>query len=189
MSCCPFSHYGCISGVLQGKTNADEVMRMRQGERRGGVGQESINPYFEGAKYPEPTVCPRCGLMYQTGRWQVVEKPSGKPAHRHHCPACRRAIDRYPAGWVYLSGDYMTAHREEILSIARNQESAAAASRPLQRILWIEQQAERVEIATTNRHLAERIGKAIEGACKGTLQVKRAPNAPLARVYWERNSF
>ncbi len=161
---------------------------MRQGERRGGVGQQSINPYFEGAKYPEPTVCPRCGLMYQTGRWQVAEISPTKPVHQHVCPACRRAIDRYPAGWVYLSGSYMVDHREEILSIARNQESAAAASRPLQRILWIEQKAERVEIATTNRHLAERIGKAIEGACKGTLQVKRAPNAPLARVYWERDS-
>ncbi len=160
---------------------------MRQGERRGGVGQESINPYFEGAKYPEPTVCPRCGLTYQTGRWRVAERPPVEPAQHHHCPACRRAIDRYPAGWVYLSGSYMEAHHDEILRIARNQEAAAAASRPLQRILWIEQGSGRVEIATSNRHLAERIGKAIEGACKGTLQVKRAPNAPLARVYWERS--
>lgn len=160
---------------------------MREGERRGAVGWESVNPYYEGQKYPEPTVCPRCGLVYQEGRWQRTETPPSSSAQESLCPACRREIDRNPAGLVYLSGDYFTSHREEILNLAHNQEQAAAATRPLQRIMWIEDQDGGVEIATTDPHLATRIAKAIASACKGTLTIKQAPREPLVRCYWERD--
>lgn len=160
---------------------------MREGERRGAVGKESGNPYYEGQKYPEPTVCPRCGLVYQDGRWQRVKTPPSAPVQESMCPACRREIDRYPAGLIYLSGAYLTAHRDEILNLARNQADAAAATRPLQRIMWIEDNDDGVEIATTNSHLATRIAKAIESACKGTLTIKQAPQEPLVRCYWTRD--
>lgn len=39
-------------------------------ERRGQVGHETDNPYYEGRKYPEPTVCEECGLLYRDGHWQ-----------------------------------------------------------------------------------------------------------------------
>jgi len=64
--------------------------------------------------------------------------------------------------------------------------AAAAANRPLQRIMWIEDKGDAIEIATTDGHLATRIGKAIEAACKGTLSIKRGHEDQLTRVYWER---
>ncbi len=160
---------------------------MREGERRGPVGNDHANPYYEGRKYSEPTVCSRCGLVYQDGRWQRVETPPSGAVHQSLCPACRREADRYPAGLVYLSGGYFTAHRDEILNLAHNQEQAAAATRPLQRIMWIEDNDTGVEIATTDPHLATRIARAVEGACKGTLTIKQAPQEPLVRCYWERD--
>jgi NMD protein affecting ribosome stability and mRNA decay len=159
---------------------------MREGEKRGAVGKESINPYFENQKYPEPTLCPRCGLVYRHGRWQAVAEPLTDPFHESHCPACRREIDRYPAGLVLLRGGYLTKHHQEILNIARNQAASAAAARPLQRIMWIEEEEDRMEIATTNGHLAQRIGKAIGSACKGDLTIKHAAGDQLVRVYWSR---
>lgn len=160
---------------------------MHEGEKRGPVGRRSTNPYFEDHKYPEPTECPRCGLIYHNGRWQVGEVDKAASVHRNPCPACRREIDRYPGGLIYLRGSYLKAHREEILNIARNQADAAARSRPLQRIMWVEDENGNVEIATTDRHLAVRIGKAVLGACNGQLEVKRADEDQLARVYWERD--
>jgi hypothetical protein len=96
-------------------------------------------------------------------------------------------MDRQPAGLLYLSGPYLTQHQEDILHIVTNQSHAAAAQRPLQRIMWIESGPEHTEVATTNSHLALRIGKAIEAACKGTLTIKHAQDTQLVRVYWERS--
>jgi len=89
---------------------------------------------------------------------------------------------------VYLQGNYLHDHRQEILSIARNQALAAAAQRPLQRIMWIDEAKAATEIATTNGHLALRIARAIESACKGSLTIKHAPDDQLVRTYWERDS-
>jgi len=177
----PFSFY------LEGALIWDEVVRMREGEKRGSVGRENVNPYYEEQKYPEPTVCPRCGLIYQDGRWQLPETTPDARPHESLCPACRREMDRNPAGLVYLTGGYFADHREEILNLARNQEQAARSTRPLQRIMWIEDRDDGVEIATTSSHLATRIAKAVESACKGSLTIKQAPQEPLVRCYWERN--
>ncbi|UCF10845.1 MAG: ATPase [Candidatus Bipolaricaulota bacterium] len=163
---------------------------MREGEKRGPIGRRTTNPYFEDHKYPEPTECPRCHLVYRNGRWQTGEIAVDENAQRSPCPACRREADRYPGGLVTLRGEYLRDHHQEILNIARNQATAAARSRPLQRIMWIEDDPAEgtTEIATTNSHLAVRIGKAIVGACKGQLDVKRASEDQLARVYWERGA-
>jgi len=160
---------------------------MVEGEKRGRLGGGSANPYHEGRKYPEPTACPRCNLVYKNGRWQTGEvQEDGRGVNRSYCPACRREIDRIPGGVIRLSGGYLTEHSEEILNIVRNQAASAAENRPLQRIMWIEEGEETTEIATTSGHLATRIGKAIEGACKGSLTIKRGHEDQLTRVYWER---
>jgi len=161
---------------------------MVEGEKRGRLGGKSSNPYHEGKKYPEPTQCPQCQLIYHNGRWQHgdLSETAQHKIHASHCPACRRELDRLPSGLLLLQGSYFEKHRDEILNIAKNQSEAAAAHRPLQRIMWIEQDGNATEIATTDSHLATRIGKAIEGACKGELTIKHASDAQLVRVYWER---
>lgn len=165
---------------------------MTEREKRGRIGGKSPNPYHEDKKYPEPTKCPRCHLVYRNGRWQLKEesKEETSPSQQsssNHCPACRREIDRLPAGLLYLSGPYLEEHREEILNIISNQFTSATAQRPLQRIMWIERTEDATEIATTSSHLAQRIGKAIEDACKGTLIIKHADDAQLVRLYWARS--
>jgi NMD protein affecting ribosome stability and mRNA decay len=164
------------------------VMRMAQGEKRGAVGRASKDPYSELAKYPEPTACPRCGLAYRAGRWQSAAQPLAERVRESLCPACRCEMDRLPAGLLELRGAYLASHREEVLNIAKNQAASVEATRPLQRILWIEERKAGLEIATTNPHLALRIGKAIQSACKGELVVKQAQRDPLVRAYWEREN-
>jgi len=162
---------------------------MTEGEKRGRIGGRSSNPYHEDRKYPEPTLCPRCSLVYRNGRWQDAEPPTAaESSHSSHCPACRREVDRMPAGLLFLAGDYLDQHREEILNIVRNQAESAALHRPLQRIMWIEEKDGTSEIATTQSHLATRLGKAIESACKGSLEIKHGDEAQLVRVYWRRDA-
>lgn len=163
---------------------------MVEGEKRGAVGRTSKDPYSELEKSAEPTVCPRCGLVYRAGRWPAATERRSTPGRpkESHCPACRRALDRFPAGLLELRGGYLQEHCQEILNIAKNQAASVAVTRPLQRILWIEELEVRIEIATRNPHLALRIGKTIRSACKGELVVKQAERDPLVRAYWERES-
>ena len=162
---------------------------MTEREKRGRIGGKTPNPYHEDKKYSEPTNCPRCHLVYQNGRWQSQEDASeSENSASSHCPACKREIDRMPAGLLYLTGPFLEEHRNEILNIIANQSKAATAQRPLQRIMWMEETDGTTEIATTSSHLAQRLGKAIDDACKGTLTVKRADDAQLVRLYWERST-
>jgi len=160
---------------------------MAEGEKRGRIGGGSANPYYEDRKYAEPTICPRCKLVYRHARWQVGELSENEhEVHENHCPACRREIDKLPGGLLFLTGSFLKTHRQEILNIAHNQATSAAAQRPLQRIMWVEEEDGAAQIATTNGHLALRIGKAIESACKGSLDIKHAHGDQLVRVYWTR---
>ena len=155
-------------------------------ERRGEVGHESKNPYYEGKKYKEPTYCPSCGLVYHEGRWLEESVPEGKEAKESLCPACRRKRDRNPEGLVYLSGDYFEGHKKEILQLAKNTEERARENRPLQQIMWSESDSGYLKLATTNEHLARRIGKAIASAHNGELDINSGHNERLVRVYWKR---
>jgi NMD protein affecting ribosome stability and mRNA decay len=155
-------------------------------ERRSDIGAERKSPYREERKFPEPTICPRCGLVYSEGGWHQAKGELPKGANKELCPACRRETDRFPGGIVYLSGGYLWDKEEEIMNIVRNQEEQAKAKRPLQRIMWVERGEGGIEIATTNQHLARRIGRAVNSAHAGDLAIKQKVGENFVRVYWER---
>ena len=55
------------------------------------------DPYKSSSKFPEPTVCPVCGAIYQEGRWRWINHTQ-MVLIVTTCQACRRIRDRYPAG-------------------------------------------------------------------------------------------
>ena len=156
-------------------------------EQRGNVGHESKNPYYEGKKYKEPTYCPSCGLIYEKGRWKEGSLNEGNGVNEEICPACRRQREKTPEGIIHLSGRYLNEHKREIINIAKNRESRAQETRPLQRIMWMRKDGDSIEIATTSEHLARRIGKAVKDAHDGELDINSGKNQRLTRVYWERD--
>ena len=136
------------------------------------------------SKLPEPTVCPDCGAVYHKGRWQWLARPE-KP-HQQPCPACQRIRDRFPAGYVTLSGGFLAQHREEILHLVRNHGEKAQRERPLDRIIGIEDHNGGVVVTTTGIHLARAIGDALEHAYQGTLEFQYNDAENLLRVDWTR---
>ncbi len=138
--------------------------------------------YKSKGKLPEPTVCPDCGAVYHAGHWQWLAKPS--QAHSEFCPACHRVRDRYPAGYVSLSGDFFAAHEAEVLQQIRNHEAKEKASHPLQRIMGIEKTAQGTVVTTTDIHLARGIGDALHHAYRGELQFHYNREQNLLRVSW-----
>ena len=152
---------------------------------------ESDNPYYEKRKYPEPTKCPECGVVFKDGRWQWPEQIAGKLPNEINeilCPACRRKRDRYPGGFFYLSGKFLENHKEEILNTIKNVIDEVMTQRPLQRVMWMEEKEYGIiEIATTSEHLARHLGEAVNNAFRGDFEVNYSESQKLARVYWHRD--
>jgi hypothetical protein len=142
------------------------------------------DPYQSKAKLREPTACPDCDAVYRNGRW-VWGLGSG---HNRlvRCPACQRIHDKFPAGYVTIEGEYATAHRDELLNIARHIEAKEKAEHPLQRIMDVENVGDQIIITTTDIHLARGIGDALHHAHQGELNYHYEPGQYFLRVSWER---
>lgn len=164
---------------------------MRNDLRLGNLGEDPKSPYYEKRKYPEPTMCTGCSLVYQKGRWSngALPNTSAGKVNKALCPACHRIEDREPGGLIYLSGSYIQDKQklQEILNVVKNQERNAKQKRPLLRVMWVNHRPEQVEVATTNVNLAQRIGKAIHDAHSGELNIKFSEGSRFARVYWKRD--
>jgi NMD protein affecting ribosome stability and mRNA decay len=142
------------------------------------------DPYHPREKLPEPTFCPDCKAVYQEGRWQWLKRP---PAfNEHQCPACQRIRDRYPAGFVTLSGKFFAGHRDDVLNLARKEETREKAEHPLQRIIDIQQEDDQTVITTTDLRVAHKIADAIHQAYQGSLEVKFTPDEYRVRIRWSR---
>jgi NMD protein affecting ribosome stability and mRNA decay len=153
--------------------------------RRDQLLQELVHDsYKSGKKLPEPTRCPDCGAVYRAGRWAWAAAPAG--AHEQRCPACNRIHDRFPAGFVTLRGEFIGAHRDEILQLVRNREAAEKSEHPLERIIAIEDADDGVLVTTTDCHLARIIAEAIASAYKGELDFHYNREENLLRATWSR---
>lgn len=142
------------------------------------------DPYALRGKLPEPAVCSECGAVYQEGRWQWLPAPPNAAAVQ--CGACRRILEKVPAGYVAINGDFAREHRLELLELVRNHETREKKEHPMQRIIAIDEQDDGLMITTTDIHLARGIGEALEHAYKGKLEYHYLPNEYLLRVRWER---
>ena len=135
-------------------------------------------------KLAGPACCPDCGAIFRRGRWRWEAVPAAAKAAL--CPACRRTRERTPGATVVLSGEFLAAHRAEILGRVRNCEQAENRTHPLQRIMAIAAAGKGVRITTTDAHLARRIGDALRRAYKGELAYRYSKDDNRLRVTWCR---
>lgn len=145
------------------------------------------DPYKLRRKLEEPTRCPRCGAVYEHGRWAWSEPPA-REAHEVLCQACHRIADEYPAGELSVSGAFAAAHRDEIVNLARNIEQVENAEHPLHRIMGVYDRDGALVITTTDVHLPRAIGHAIEDAWEGKLDTHYDDEGYFARVSWHRDA-
>jgi NMD protein affecting ribosome stability and mRNA decay len=141
--------------------------------------------YRSKTKYAEPTVCPDCQAVYHAGRWQWLSPPADAEAQR--CPACQRAHDHYPAGYLSLSGKFLAEHHGEIMQLIQNIADRARAEHPIKKIIDIDEEAvDSVLVSTAEIHLARELGEAIHRAYKGgELDYHYNSGDNLLRVTWK----
>lgn len=166
-------------------------MKKRGVQRREPRGDRLIrervhDPYKTRLKLTEPTVCPQCGAVYRAARWQWAEQPPTDAAEEM-CQACHRINDKYPAGEVTLSGQFLKEHEDEIVHLIRNTEKAENGEHPLHRIMDIATQPGGMLVTTTDIHLPRRIGQAIFNAYEGDFDFNYDKEGYFVRVTWSRD--
>ena len=142
------------------------------------------DPYKATMKPSEPTRCPSCNASFADGRWSWNNAP--KDANEEMCPACQRIEDRFPAGYVTVTGPFLAEHRDEIINTINGKEKREKAEHPLQRIMAIEDVHAGMQVTTTDSHLARGIGEALEDAYDGILKIRYSKDENLVRVTWKR---
>lgn len=150
------------------------------------IKEKGHDPYGEARKHTEGAYCPECKAVYHGGRWVWSDRPvrAGTPLL---CSACRRIRDDFPAGEIYLSGDYLEKHREEIVNLINKLITDARERSPLKRMMDIREEERGLCVRLTDDHLARHIGDAVYRAYKGDLQLKYSEEEKFVRLYWHRD--
>lgn len=148
------------------------------------IKEKRHDTYLEQAKWPEPTICTQCGAVFANGRWTWQAAPEA--ANKIICPACRRILDRYPAGEIDLRGEFFSEHRDEILNLVRNVAEQEQQAHPLERVMAITEKKRSARITTTGVHLARRLGEALARAHKGELSFEYLDGEKYIKVSWQR---
>ncbi|RKX69175.1 ATPase [candidate division WOR-3 bacterium] len=146
------------------------------------------DPYLKKLRYTEPTVCPKCGIVYIDKRWQYRPRfsPPADTKYRK-CPACRKIEDHYAMGLVFLSGDFIPEHEEEITHLIQNQGRQSFRRNPLDRLMSMVKVKDGYRIETTTEHLALTLGRALYHAYGGELEYRFSEDQKVVRVYWHRD--
>lgn len=147
---------------------------------------KTYDPYDEGRKYSEGMYCPNCRALYQQGRWKWPRKGDAL-REPHLCSACRRIRDRFPAGEVIVSGQYLNDHKDEVINLIHNVIKEEGNRSPLKRVIDISEEDGVLSVRLTDDHLARHIGDALHKACKGDLDVKYSEGERFVRLYWHRD--
>ena len=83
--------------------------------------------------------------------------------------------------------EFFGTHAEEIEQLLRNEAGRAAEDNPLARIMeWKRGERQKLTVATTTEHLAQRLGHAVQKAFGGDVNYDFSHENKLARVSWQR---
>jgi len=161
-----------------------------KGKKFGKVGRVD-DPYLP-SEGQEASVCTSCQAIYQNKRWFFDEKLYRKLAGTNRvrevlCPACRKIRDRYCEGVLTLSGEFFEQHRDEILTLIKNEAARVAGRNVGDRIISMTPEGEdKLVVETTTEKLAQHLGRAVYRAYKGDLDFRWSEVNKFVRVYWTR---
>jgi len=138
------------------------------------------------------TVCEGCHAVNKNKRWYAdphlyIAAVGISDTAVAVCPACLKIRDNFPGGIVTLKGDYVLPHKQELLSLIKNEEARARGFNPLERVMSVKETGYGgIVISTTNEKLAQRIGRSIKKAFRGKVTYQWSHDNKLARVDWAR---
>lgn len=167
-----------------------DVRKFGNSSKRGRQ-QTSQNPFILQERPKEPALCTTCKTVYINKHWALdpttydrLERDT--QTNWIKCPACQKIAAGYPEGIVTLSGSYLWEHETEIRRILMNEENKALAKNPFERIIRKHRDGNKLVIETTEKKLAEHLGRVLHKSHQGDLNITWSGNPDVCRVSWER---
>jgi hypothetical protein len=154
----------------------------------------STSPSREMKPPADPAICSKCQAVWHKGKWSLDASACRKVRRWGSpiavvCPACKSANEGIPTGILYLTGSFLAKNHAEILNLLHNAARTAAVKNPLERVIRIKADPERLLVVeTTSEKLARRLGRAVNKACGGALEIRFSHVEKLVRVYWRREA-
>ncbi len=135
-------------------------------------------------------LCPKCHAIFDGEKWgydlDVYHEWRKKGARYTLCPGCERIERRRVDGIVDLRGDFLKEHKEEAMNLINNVAEKKKGKNIAARIFRIRESNQGIHVETTDRSLAERIGKEFEKAFSGSLDISWLKSEDFVRVNWQR---
>ena len=131
-------------------------------------------------------VCKKCGAVYWYKSWraQLGGYPELKQSKRIKftlCPACRMILDKKYEGEITLE-NVPKDFKEDIKVLAENYGERAFVKDPMDRIIKITQEKEKIRILTTENQLAVRMAKKIKQSFGGEIKISYSHKEDVARI-------
>jgi hypothetical protein len=136
---------------------------------------------------PGVVYCPRCQSISKQKRWfldaELYAKLERDPSARATlCPTCLQIDNQQYDGEVILRGAKVMQQKQEVLNLLRNEEMRMRESNPLVRLASIEERDEEIYVLAINPNFAQRLGKAVQSAIGGELEIQNLPGESFSRV-------
>lgn len=158
-------------------------------QSRRGARSDKVKPVEAATRrLPEPTLCERCGAVFQRRTWRTDRAPSAALLARARwrvCPACKQQAADEWYGRVRLRGAFVAAHEAELRRRIANVAGRARATQPERRLVSVERSGRDLEVLTTSQKLAHRIVHELRKAFRGTASYRWTDDRTLDAV-WER---
>jgi NMD protein affecting ribosome stability and mRNA decay len=155
--------------------------------RRGSRADRSPRVAALSANLAGPTVCDRCGAVYERKTWRAGPRAARTLLAEVRwvtCPACRQVEAGEYFGHVSIRGASARAHEAEILARIRNVAARAAFTQPERRIVSIDRESNGIAVLTTSQKLAHRIARELEKAFGGSAKYRWEPSDGSLRAEW-----
>ncbi len=95
--------------------------------------------------------------------------------------------DHYYEGVLTLEGEFLARHKDEIVTLINREAEKVSQKNPLDRVIqMVPEGNDRLIVETTTEKLAQRLGKAVYRAYKGSLDFRWSHMNKFVRVYWSR---
>ena len=133
-------------------------------------------------------VCPSCGAVYDDKHWKasfahVRSTKATKRVAFSHCPACAMIRDGKYEGQI-IARDIPLKRMPDVLARIHHMSVLARERDPMDRVITVRRQGNRLEVTTTENQLAVRIGKALRGIVGGQLLIRWSRGEDVVRCTW-----
>ncbi len=138
-------------------------------------------------------VCPRCFSFFNGRNWHYDPKKfapliDNSDYQKECCPGCERQRNNRIDGIVKVQGNFYKSHRQEVHNLILNVEGKKRNKNIAAKIIRFKPSKDNLTVETTEKTLAERIGKELEKAFSGNLNIAWLEGADFVRVDWRRNN-